>query len=242
MNAARDGHAPREERRLGRACGRVESRSDRRRLPERRDPHALAGTAGARPPRALLLDRATPCPCPPLEYMAKDAESLGDALLVRYRVRDVMTAGPPRSRVPKSRSCPSPERMLADQIHRLPVVDEGDRSELVGIVTSLDLARCDHELRARLVAPADAPHAANAPATTPAPTPAVIPRLHPRLHPRPGARTLVAWCHAVPGLTRNDPRWGRSPGCGSCRRVALRRGSGDSVSRISRSRLGVHRN
>ncbi len=76
-------------------------------------------------------------PLSAFEYMARDAPGLGDAL-VSHRVRDVMTANPVVAR-PDEPIESVAARMLADQIHRLPVVEEST-GELVGIVTSLDLA------------------------------------------------------------------------------------------------------
>ncbi len=77
-------------------------------------------------------------PLSALEYMARDARLVGDAL-VQYRVRDVMTADPLIAR-PDEPIQSVAERMVRDQIHRLPVVDPETR-ELVGIVSTLDLAQ-----------------------------------------------------------------------------------------------------
>lgn len=76
-------------------------------------------------------------PLSALEYMARDAASLGDAL-VSYRVRDVMTPDPVVAHPEESIESVA-RRMMTDHIHRLPVVDE-ETGALVGIVTSLDLA------------------------------------------------------------------------------------------------------
>lgn len=77
-------------------------------------------------------------PISALEYMSKDAPQLGNRL-VEQRVREVMTQDPlvahPDDAVEKLAA-----RMVADQIHRLPVVDP-DNHELVGIVSTLDLVR-----------------------------------------------------------------------------------------------------
>lgn len=79
-----------------------------------------------------------PIPISALEYMAKDSGQVLDTL-VAHRVRDVMTKDPlvahpddPIDRVA--------ERMVNDQIHRLPVVEEGSH-DLIGIITTIDLAR-----------------------------------------------------------------------------------------------------
>ncbi len=79
-----------------------------------------------------------PIPISALEYMAKDSSRVGDSL-IETRVRDVMTKDPlvahpddPIERVA--------QRMVDDQIHRLPVVEKGTH-ELIGIITTLDLAR-----------------------------------------------------------------------------------------------------
>ena len=77
-------------------------------------------------------------PLSAIDFMAKDATSVGDAL-VAYRVRDVMTSDPMTTR-PDEPIESVAGRMLADRIHRLPVVDPTS-GKLVGIVTSLDLAR-----------------------------------------------------------------------------------------------------
>ena len=77
-------------------------------------------------------------PLSALEYMARNSRSVGD-VLVEYRVRDVMTVDPLIAR-PEEPIADVAERMIRDQIHRLPVVD-GETHELVGIVTTLDLAR-----------------------------------------------------------------------------------------------------
>ncbi len=76
-------------------------------------------------------------PLSALEYMARDAPSLGDAL-VSHRVRDVMSVDPVVAR-PDEPVESVARRMRADQIHRLPVVEEASGG-LVGIITSLDLA------------------------------------------------------------------------------------------------------
>lgn len=79
-----------------------------------------------------------PIPISAYGYMAKDSSRVGDAL-VETRVLDVMTKDPlvahpedPIERVA--------QRMVDDQIHRLPVVEQGSH-KLVGIITTLDLAR-----------------------------------------------------------------------------------------------------
>lgn len=81
---------------------------------------------------------ASTAPLSAIEFMARDANGVGDAL-VEHRVRDVMTADPLVAR-PGDPLEDVAERMVRDQIHRLPVVEEGTAA-LVGIITSLDLAR-----------------------------------------------------------------------------------------------------
>lgn len=79
-----------------------------------------------------------PVPISALEYIAKDARQIGDAL-VEHKVRDVMTTDPLVAH-PDDPIDDVAERMVRDQIHRLPVTDP-DTGDLVGIITTLDLAR-----------------------------------------------------------------------------------------------------
>lgn len=79
-----------------------------------------------------------PVPISALEFVAKDAHPMGDAL-VEHKVRDVMTTDPLVAH-PQDPIEEVADRMVRDQIHRLPVT-EPDSGELVGIVTTLDLAR-----------------------------------------------------------------------------------------------------
>jgi len=81
---------------------------------------------------------ANTAPLSAIEFMARNSNGVGDTL-VEHRVRDVMTADPLVTR-PDEPVENVAERMVRDQIHRLPVV-EAETFELVGIVTSLDLAR-----------------------------------------------------------------------------------------------------
>jgi CBS domain-containing protein len=79
-----------------------------------------------------------PIPITALEYMAKDSQRIGDQL-VEHRVKDIMTKDPlvahPEDPIEEVAS-----RLVADQIHRLPVTEVGT-GELVGIISSLDLVR-----------------------------------------------------------------------------------------------------
>jgi len=79
-----------------------------------------------------------PVPLSALAYIAKDSGRIGD-LMVERKVSDVMTADPlvahPEDSIEKIA-----ERMVQDSIHRLPVVEAGS-GDLVGIITTLDLAR-----------------------------------------------------------------------------------------------------
>lgn len=79
-----------------------------------------------------------PVPLSALAFVAKDAGRIGD-LMVDQKVADVMTADPlvahPEDPIEKIA-----ERMVQDQIHRLPVVESGS-GDLIGIITTLDLAR-----------------------------------------------------------------------------------------------------
>ncbi|MBW1881904.1 MAG: CBS domain-containing protein, partial [Deltaproteobacteria bacterium] len=73
-----------------------------------------------------------------LEAITKDARQIGDHMINR-KVREIMTKDPivvhPEEPIEEVA-----RRMCADQIHRLPVT-EVETGELVGIITSLDLAR-----------------------------------------------------------------------------------------------------
>jgi CBS domain-containing protein len=79
-----------------------------------------------------------PVPISALEYIAKDARQIGDTL-VEHKVRDVMTTDPLVAH-PDDPIDDIAERMVRDQIHRLPVTDP-ESGDLVGIITTLDLAR-----------------------------------------------------------------------------------------------------
>ena len=79
-----------------------------------------------------------PIPLPALEAITKDARQIGDHMVHR-RVREIMTKDPVVVR-PEESIEEVARRMCADQIHRLPVT-EFETGELIGIITSLDLAR-----------------------------------------------------------------------------------------------------
>ncbi len=79
-----------------------------------------------------------PIPISALEFIAKDARQIGDQL-VEHKVRDIMTRDPLVAH-PEDPIAQIAERMVRDQIHRLPVTEQGS-GELVGIISSLDLVR-----------------------------------------------------------------------------------------------------
>jgi len=79
-----------------------------------------------------------PMPISALEYIAKDARQIGEQL-VEHRVRDIMTPDPLVAH-PDDPIEVIAERLVNDQIHRLPVT-EPTSGELVGIISSLDLVR-----------------------------------------------------------------------------------------------------
>lgn len=79
-----------------------------------------------------------PVPISALEYIAKDSRQIGDAL-VEHKVRDIMTTDPLVAH-PDDAIEDIADRMVRDQIHRLPVT-ERENGKLVGILTTLDLAR-----------------------------------------------------------------------------------------------------
>ena len=79
-----------------------------------------------------------PVPISALEFIAKDSGRMGDRL-IEQKVRDIMTADPlvvhPEDPIEEVA-----ERMVRDQIHRLPVTDKPS-GELIGIISSLDLVK-----------------------------------------------------------------------------------------------------
>ncbi len=79
-----------------------------------------------------------PIPISALEKIVKDAQVVGEATMHR-KVRDIMTTDPFVAH-PEDPISEIAERMVSDQIHRLPVV-ESESGKLVGIITSLDLVR-----------------------------------------------------------------------------------------------------
>ena len=79
-----------------------------------------------------------PIPISALEYMAKESSTVSDSL-VENRVRDVMTRDPLVAH-PDDLIEDVARRLVDDQIHRLPVVEQGS-NKLVGIISTLDLAR-----------------------------------------------------------------------------------------------------
>ena len=79
-----------------------------------------------------------PIPLSAIEYMSKDSPQLSN-LLVEQKVRDIMTTDPLVAH-PDDPIESIAERMVADQIHRLPITDP-DTGDLVGIISSLDLVR-----------------------------------------------------------------------------------------------------
>jgi CBS domain-containing protein len=79
-----------------------------------------------------------PIPITALEFIAKDARQIGDQL-IEHRVRDIMTKDPLVAH-PEDPIEEIAQRLIDDQIHRLPVT-EAETGELVGIISSLDLVR-----------------------------------------------------------------------------------------------------
>lgn len=83
-------------------------------------------------------DYSSPYPLPlsALEAMSREAPGV-DEQLRSLRVRDVMTPDPILAR-PDDPLDVIADRMVNDQIHRLPVVEAGS-GELVGIISTLDI-------------------------------------------------------------------------------------------------------
>lgn len=79
-----------------------------------------------------------PVPISAMASAASEAPRIG-ARLVEQTVRDVMTKDPLLAH-PDTPVSEIAERMVADQIHRVPITDP-DNGELVGLVSSLDLVR-----------------------------------------------------------------------------------------------------
>jgi CBS domain-containing protein len=79
-----------------------------------------------------------PVPLSALAYIAKDAGRIGD-MMIEQKVGDVMTADPLVAH-PEDPIEDIADRMVRYQIHRLPVTESGS-GDLVGIITTLDLAR-----------------------------------------------------------------------------------------------------
>lgn len=83
-------------------------------------------------------DFASPYPLPlsAIEAMTKEATTLGDRLKALH-VRDIMTRDPIIAR-PDDPLETITDRMVGDQIHRLPVV-EAETGDLVGVISTLDV-------------------------------------------------------------------------------------------------------
>jgi CBS domain-containing protein len=79
-----------------------------------------------------------PIPISTLASAAKEAPQIG-ARLVEQTVRDVMTKDPLVAH-PETPIEEIAERMVGDQIHRIPITDR-DNGELVGLVSALDIVR-----------------------------------------------------------------------------------------------------
>jgi CBS domain-containing protein len=79
-----------------------------------------------------------PIPIPALEEIVKDSQLIEEDALHR-KIRDIMTTDPLTAH-PDDLISEIADRMVRDQIHRLPVTDPGT-GKLVGIITSLDLVR-----------------------------------------------------------------------------------------------------
>ncbi len=79
-----------------------------------------------------------PLPITALQYIAKDSQRIGDQL-IDHKVKDIMTYDPLVAH-PEDSIVDVANRLIGDQIHRLPVTEVGT-GELVGIISSLDLVR-----------------------------------------------------------------------------------------------------
>lgn len=79
-----------------------------------------------------------PISIPALERIARDSRQISERL-IQARVRDIMTVDPLVAH-PDDPIEQVAERMVRDQIHRLPVTEPETR-HLVGILSTLDLAR-----------------------------------------------------------------------------------------------------
>ena len=79
-----------------------------------------------------------PIPIPALEQIAKDSHQISERM-IQSKVRDIMTKDPLVAH-PEDSIESVAERMVLDQIHRLPVT-EAETGDLVGIITALDLVR-----------------------------------------------------------------------------------------------------
>lgn len=80
-----------------------------------------------------------PIPIAASDLVERDGPDLGRTLLERT-VADVMTRDPLVAH-PEDPIEQVAERMVRDQIHRLPIVESDGSDELVGLITTLDLAR-----------------------------------------------------------------------------------------------------
>lgn len=87
---------------------------------------------------AAYYSSPSPIPITALEYIVKDARRMG-AQLIDQKVRDIMTKDPIVAH-PGDPIEDIANRLIRDQIHRLPVTVIGT-GELVGIISSLDLVR-----------------------------------------------------------------------------------------------------
>lgn len=85
-----------------------------------------------------IPDFASPYPIPlsAIERMTQDVPSIGERLK-SLRVADIMTPDPIVAR-PDETLADLADRMIADQLHRLPVVDPATGT-LVGVVSALDI-------------------------------------------------------------------------------------------------------
>lgn len=79
-----------------------------------------------------------PISIPALERIAKDSHQISEQMIQR-KVRDIMTKDPLVVH-PEDPIEHVAERLVRDQIHRLPVT-EAETGDLVGIITTLDLVR-----------------------------------------------------------------------------------------------------
>ncbi len=90
----------------------------------------------AREQAPTYYDSLYPIPLSAVEKMVNESTRIGERL-TKLHVRDIMTADP-LVVGPDATLEHVVDRMIEDQIHRLPVVDE-DNGELLGLISTLDI-------------------------------------------------------------------------------------------------------